>query len=171
MTTLILAALLAAPAWAAPAAGVDFDADPMADLRRLLPGGLSPQADAAREEAAQPPKEPAPRPAPPAAPRAPERAWRRITGTPNDPLHLFDRPLCDPRRGLTAGCEILDPFQARPRGGYYYGLIRGADGKLRYGKLYLPHYGDFDGLAHNDPPDAARPRVLPRIRRDPPPQE
>jgi hypothetical protein len=45
----------------------------------------------------------------------------------------------------------LYPIPAAPRGGYYYGLFLGSDGNFHFRKLYFPHYGPFDGEAHNNP--------------------
>lgn len=63
------------------------------------------------------------------------------------------------------------PRAGTPRGGYYYGWFRNPDGTFYFGKLYLPHYGDFDGQAHNDPPPPVgwwtppyERRVRPRLR-------
>jgi len=181
----LLGTLAAAiPAAAAPsrAGGVDFDGDPMADLRRRLPARVAAAADRSQEQDALPrieksaapdeapaaPPPPAPEPAP-APRRSQERVFRQITGFPTEPFPGPWDTSCDPSRNIFFGCDVVDPLAPRGRGGYYYGLIPGPDGRLRYGKLYLPHYGDFDGQAHNNPPLLRSSRALPRVRRDPPP--
>jgi hypothetical protein len=75
------------------------------------------------------------------------RPMRRVTGRPTIPI----APACPD--GSDPPCERETPYpNGMPKGGYYYGYYRGEDGKLRYGKLYIPNYGPFDGQAHNDPP-------------------
>jgi len=83
------------------------------------------------------------------------RNFRRITGRTMGPVG----PICPD--GSDPPCQETQVPQGNPPlGGYYYGLYRGADGKLRYGKLYLPNYGPFDGQAHNDPPQLGVPGRL-----------
>lgn len=59
-------------------------------------------------------------------------------------------------------------YGGTPRGGYYYGFFRAADGRIVYGKAYVPHYGDFDGNAHNDPYRLRYAQRYGRYRRLPP---
>ncbi|MFA5140675.1 MAG: hypothetical protein WC728_15720 [Elusimicrobiota bacterium] len=76
------------------------------------------------------------------------RRMRRITGRPTLPI----APGCPD--GSDPPCLQETPYPSgMPKGGYYYGYYRGEDGKLRYGKLYIPNYGPFEGGAHNNPPE------------------
>lgn len=120
-------------------------------------------------EAGETPQQAAPpRPEPAAGPRKPEKLPEKPRKDAKDPRAGRDFRRIRPKLPLGPACpDGGDPPCARekpypsgspPRGGYYYGFYRDArDNKLKYGKLYIPHYGPFDGQAHNDPPDAQPP--------------
>ncbi|HVE12403.1 MAG TPA: hypothetical protein VNI01_03325 [Elusimicrobiota bacterium] len=125
--------------------------------------------DKPAQPAAAPENAPPPPPAPlPEQPRRQDdgRQWRQITAPSPPPSP--DSSTCNPARGVTFGCDAVDPANPPGQGGYYYGLIPGPDGKLRYGKLYVPQYGESPAPPHNDPPDSAQPRTIPDARRDSP---
>jgi len=80
------------------------------------------------------------------------RVFRRV-GTrrsPSPARPCFDStdPLCLREKQELKG----SPAQ----GGYYYGWFRDSTGRMKYGRLYLPHYGKYDGNAKNEPPPVCR---------------
>ncbi|MBI3297803.1 MAG: hypothetical protein HYZ75_06555 [Elusimicrobia bacterium] len=114
----------------------------------LPPRGSNPRAEGSieRRERAAP------------DPRA-GREFRRVTGPSNRPLG----PRC--ADGTEPPCVVSDP--PRPDGspalgGYYYGWVPDAEGKPRYVKVYIPHYGPLQEPPHNDPPDPTLRPLRPR---------
>ena len=95
-------------------------------LSVLTPQGVNPKAEGAveRRERERP------------DPRA-GRVLRRITGPADMPVD----PRCPDGPGQPCARATPRPAGSPPQGGYYYGWWPQPDGTLRYGKLYIPHYG------------------------------
>jgi hypothetical protein len=161
LMTLLIAGLFTSTAQATEP--IAWDNDPMASMRTLLKEGRkkinadSPTLQAAKLPEREPERVPTidPRPftasripgrlAPVAAPTS-RRSWRRIRGK------IPIGPTCLDGQDPPCLRETPLPTGSPPQGGYYYGYWRDKEGKLIYGKLYLPHYGSFNGAAHNNPP-------------------
>ncbi len=177
LSTALFLGILCRPALGAEAA-IDWDKDPLSSLRPYLNGKAAPPSAEAFEKSdkrlqeriddeiveARAPQAFKPQKVPIKSKEtySPARLPGRLEPVKNELPAERDfrqlRPLIPVGPACLDGsdppCNVETPHPAGspPRGGYYYGYYRGEDGKLVYGKLYLPHFGEFDGQAHNNAP-------------------